>query len=280
MRILSWNCRGLGNPRTVQTLRMIVKEKMPDVVFHMETKLPYGRADGIAKTLKFEGCCVSEAVGRSGGLILLWKQKDQVELVNFSRHHFNVLVNDTQCNFKWLLTCFYGHPNANLRKQTWDLLSSFKPSEGGWGVIGDFNEILLNDEKEGGRGRNENLMKMFRELIEEGNLIDLGWKTNKFTWCNRHEDESFTKERLDRALANLRWKGVYTEVSVETLPVICSDHSPILLSCSFERCSDYRFHSSFKYEANRINERGCREVVSEAWQGSHRGVSGLEKVFI
>ncbi|KAG2685685.1 hypothetical protein I3760_10G137200 [Carya illinoinensis] len=246
MKILSWNCRGLGNPRTVQTPRMVVKEKLPDVVFLMETKLPYARANGIAKTLNFEGYCVSEAVDRSGGLIVLWKQKDQLELVNFSKHHFNVLVNDTQCNFKWLLTCFYGHLNINLRKQTWDLLSSFKPRDGGWGVIGDFNEILFNDEKVGGKYRNENLMRMFRNILEEGNLFDLGWKKNKFTWCNRHEDESFTKERLDRAIVNPRWKSTYSEALVETLPAICSDRSPILLSCSFERCSAYRYHTSFK----------------------------------
>ncbi|XP_042962425.1 uncharacterized protein LOC122296688 [Carya illinoinensis] len=119
---------------------------------------------------------------------------------------------------------------------------------------------------------------MFRNLVEEGNLVDLGWKTNKFTWCNRHEDESFTKERLDKALANPRWKVTYAEALVETLLAIYSDHSPILLYCSFERCSAYRYHSSFKYEANWINEMGCREAASEAWQGSYRGETGLEKV--
>ncbi|XP_042950183.1 uncharacterized protein LOC122282291 [Carya illinoinensis] len=278
MEILSWNCWGLGNPRTLQTLRMFVKEKLLDVVFLMETKLPYARVNCIAKTLNFEGCCVSEVVGRSGGLILLWKQKDMLELVNFSKHHFNVLVNDAQCNFKWLLTCFYGHLNTNLRKQTWSLLSSFKPGDMGWGVIGDFNEILFNDEKVGKKPRNENLMSMFRNLLEEGNLLDLGWKRNKFTWCNHHEDESFTNERLDRVIANPRWKSNYSEALVETLPAICSDHNPILLFCSFERCFAYKYHPYFKYEANWINEEGCSEIVSEAWQGSNEGETGLRRV--
>ncbi|XP_042944811.1 uncharacterized protein LOC122278691 [Carya illinoinensis] len=114
--------------------------------------------------------------------------------------------------------------------------------------------------------------------IKRGKTGFRGWKINKFTWYNQHEDESFTKERLDRALVNPRWKATYTEDSVETLPAICSDHSPILLSCSFERCSAYKYHSSFKYEANWINEMGYREVVSEAWQGSYKGETGLEKV--
>ncbi|XP_042944594.1 uncharacterized protein LOC122278474 [Carya illinoinensis] len=111
---------------------------------------------------------------------------------------------------------------------------------------------------------------MFRNLLEKGNLLDLGWKRNKFTCCNHHEDESFTKERLDTAIANTRWRLNYSEASVETLPAICSDHSPILLSCSFERCSAYRYHTSFKYEANWNKEEGCSEIVSEAWQGAKR----------
>ncbi|KAG2707872.1 hypothetical protein I3760_05G166100 [Carya illinoinensis] len=154
-------------------------------------------------------------------------------------------------------------PEYFFKKTYLEFTFFFQACEEGWGVIGDFNEILFNDEKVGGNTRNENLMRSFRNTLEEGNLFDLGWKRNKFTWCNRHEDESFTKERLDRALANPRWKSNYSEVSVETLPAICSDHSPILLSCSFERCSVSRYHFLFKYEANWIKEEGCSETVSE-----------------
>jgi hypothetical protein len=37
MIILSWNCRGLGNLRTVHYLSRMVREKKPEVVFLMET---------------------------------------------------------------------------------------------------------------------------------------------------------------------------------------------------------------------------------------------------
>lgn len=73
MRILSWNCLGLGDPQTVQSLYLLVKEKMPNVVFLMETKLSYVKAHSAAKKLKFDGCIVVKVVGRSGGLMLLWK---------------------------------------------------------------------------------------------------------------------------------------------------------------------------------------------------------------
>ena len=39
MNLLSWNCRGLGNPRIVRDLHHMVKEKKPTLVFLMETKV-------------------------------------------------------------------------------------------------------------------------------------------------------------------------------------------------------------------------------------------------
>jgi ribonuclease HI len=38
MILLSWNCRGLGNPRAVRDLCQMAKEKRPEVVFLMETR--------------------------------------------------------------------------------------------------------------------------------------------------------------------------------------------------------------------------------------------------
>ncbi|XP_042954598.1 uncharacterized protein LOC122291011 [Carya illinoinensis] len=201
-----------------------------------------------------------------------------VELINYSQYHINVRMSDESGSNRWLLSCFYGHPVTSLRNKTWRLLSSFKPAVGGWGVIGDFNEVLYSDEKEGGNPRSEYLMRQFREVMEEGSLCDLGWAGNKFTWSNCHEDESFTKERLDRAIANVDWKSLYPMHTVETLPAICSDHSPILLDFSIERCSFRRWHHFFKYEASWNNEEGCSEVVAEAWNkrmGERSRMEGL-----
>ena len=39
MRILTWNCRGLGNPAAVRAYKRLHRSKCPDVIFLMETKL-------------------------------------------------------------------------------------------------------------------------------------------------------------------------------------------------------------------------------------------------
>ena len=71
--------------------------------------------------------------------------------------------------------------------------------------MGDFNEILTHDEKVGGRPRGDYLMNNFRNALEEGGLSDLGWEGDKYTWSNRHDNETFIKERLDRVVANQVW---------------------------------------------------------------------------
>ena len=40
MRVLSLNCRGLGNQVTVNELHGMVKLEVPKIVFLMETRLP------------------------------------------------------------------------------------------------------------------------------------------------------------------------------------------------------------------------------------------------
>lgn len=37
MKCLGWNCRGLGNPRTVRNLSDLIKDHSPQFVFLIET---------------------------------------------------------------------------------------------------------------------------------------------------------------------------------------------------------------------------------------------------
>jgi exonuclease III len=71
MSIFSWNCQGLGNLRTVRELRRLVKEKKPNIVFLMETKLRANKMEKVQSQLGFEHMLVVDCVGKSGGLALL-----------------------------------------------------------------------------------------------------------------------------------------------------------------------------------------------------------------
>ncbi|XP_035544552.1 uncharacterized protein LOC118347963 [Juglans regia] len=167
----------------------------------------------------------------SGGLMVLWKKEDQVELLNYSQWHINLWVKGRRGEDDWLLTGFYGNPDASKREKSWELLKELKPQEGiAWCVVGDFNEIISQDEKVGGRERSEGQMTRFREGLEWAGLYDMGWIGNKFTWSNGHEDHTFIKERLDRGVANQRWMCRFMERMVEILGTQVSDHKALVLT--------------------------------------------------
>jgi hypothetical protein len=92
----------------------------------------------------------------------------------------------------------YDEPEWNQKHVTWDALRAIKsdlriPCR----LMGDFNEILYNIEKEGGRPRAQRQMQAFHDVLMECNLNDVGFVGDRFTWRR-----GLIRERLDRALAN------------------------------------------------------------------------------
>ncbi|KAF5443040.1 hypothetical protein F2P56_035635 [Juglans regia] len=108
-------------------------------------------------------------------------------------------------------------------------------------------------------------MNMFRNVLERGGLFDLSWRGDKFTWSNKHDNETFTKERLDKVVANLRWKEIYKEGWLEVLTARCSDHRPLLLSMNQVLSIVWRRRRMFRDEARWSLEEGCEEVIKNAW---------------
>ncbi|KAK6146582.1 hypothetical protein DH2020_020451 [Rehmannia glutinosa] len=140
MNILSWNCRGLGNPRTIRELRELIRIKSPHLVFLCETKSNHSSIDKLKNSLNLHGISV-ESNGRSGGLALLWRKNIQVSLRVFSSHFID--VNCTTSNTTVRITGVYGEPNVSRRRNFWNFfksISSADPSP--WVCFGDFNEVL------------------------------------------------------------------------------------------------------------------------------------------
>jgi exonuclease III len=73
MKILSWNCRGLFRPAVVQTLRRLIRDQSPDVLFLSETKIPPPQVSATLNRLGFFLLTQVAASGSSGGLVLTWR---------------------------------------------------------------------------------------------------------------------------------------------------------------------------------------------------------------
>lgn len=85
MSLISWNCRGLENPRTVKALQKVVQQKEPILVFLTETKLNKERVEIVKDKCNFKFSWVVPCVGRSGGLALFWKEGIKVEVLEADR---------------------------------------------------------------------------------------------------------------------------------------------------------------------------------------------------
>jgi hypothetical protein len=88
----------------------------------------------------------------------------------------------------WRVTFVYGEPKRGLRIEFWDLLRCLRREwSGPWLCYGDFNEVLSQDEHYGARDRSDAQMVLFRNCLDDCNLMDLGFSGPKYTWSNRQD---------------------------------------------------------------------------------------------
>ena len=125
MSAISWNCRGMGNPRTVCTLKDLVSRYKPNFVFLMEVKVNREKVEPVKKQLKFEGLFYVEGVRKGRGVAFMWKGKQSVKLISFSENFIDMQI-QTPHQPVWRLTGFYGFPERRRRRESWDLLRQLK----------------------------------------------------------------------------------------------------------------------------------------------------------
>lgn len=75
-------------------------------------------------------------------------------------------------------------------------------------------------------------------MIFDLELCELASTSQKFTWMNKKNEEDFVMERLDKAFASVDWVNTYPNYGLRNLPIIRSDHGPIILE--FECLQQFR----------------------------------------
>ena len=98
-----------------------------------------------------------------------------------------------------------------------------------WVIAGDFNELLLSEDKFGGRAVNVNRSLLFKDSLDKCNMLDIGFAGPRFTWTNRREVQALIQERIDRFFVNPSWCVMYPDAKITHLTWCHSDHCPVLL---------------------------------------------------
>jgi endonuclease/exonuclease/phosphatase family metal-dependent hydrolase len=129
----------------------------------------------------------------------------------------------------WRFTGIYGQPSWGNKHITWDALRSLHGQMNfPWLAMGDFNEILFNYEKEGGRPRSQQAMQGFHDALRHCDLEDMGYVGELFTWRRVK-----IRERLDRGVVNEQWNDLFPFAKLVNSETTRSDHRPLLVDTEY-----------------------------------------------
>lgn len=207
---LVWNCRGIGRAVAVRMLRELLRSHRPDVLFLSEIKSSNNtRILNLSTSLGFDNSHFVPSRGKAGGLLLLWKNSINLQLILSTDFIINCLIstNHDGTDIPWQCTFVYGPTLPSLKGLFWDDLNRIGEAfESPWFLVGDFNSVLDQRDKIGGNPVASSSRDGFRNMVDANGLIDLGFVGYTFTWNNRRASKANIQERLDRGFANGDWR--------------------------------------------------------------------------
>lgn len=266
MNALAWNCRGVGNRRTVQEVLALSKANIPKLVFLCETRQAANKVEKMKWRLGLKGFCGVSSDGFSGGLALFWDESLQVSLLDSCARYIDVMIRDNATGVQWRGTFVYGEPRVENRYLMWEHLVRLKGvSNEPWFVCGDFNEAAWQHEHFSSTSQGEAQMTAFRDALLDCELWDLGFSGLPFTYNNGRLGLANVRVRLDRACADEAWGELFLFARVQHLISSRSDHLPLLIHLlpedSQRRCPIPR------YEIMWEREPSLPDIISDLGQG-------------
>ena len=145
------NCRGALSPTFCTNVSDLVHVHSLAIMIVIETKVSGDRAKMIADRLPLDGVIFANSIGFSGGLWVLW-DSNQVVMIELSltEQKIHAIISSTS-KPSWLLSTMYGSPRFAERRLLWDNLKSVAGLHSmPWVIAGDFNEVLIGEDKFGG----------------------------------------------------------------------------------------------------------------------------------
>jgi hypothetical protein len=125
------------------------------------------------------------ASGANGGLVLAWRLGVHLKCFCANKNHISAWCYSDPPHSPWIISCVYGPPARSDKQAFWDWFTSIGTTfDAPWLCIGDFNSVLSQSDKLGGRPVNNSSTRYFRSSVDQLGMIDLGFAGNPFTWCN------------------------------------------------------------------------------------------------
>lgn len=157
------------------------REHFPDFLFLLETKNSCSCVLKLQSSLGYDHCHLVDPVGLSGGLALFWKKKYDVKILSASARLIDAEI---RCGgVLFYMPFVYGDPVLQRRAAVWNMLVDIGLTRsGGWFLVGDFNEIMINTEKVGGPQRRESSLYDFRAMARDCRMKETPSSGNRLSW--------------------------------------------------------------------------------------------------
>lgn len=151
MIFLLWNCRGAGSIDFLLYLKDLTTQYKPNLVILAETRITKDRANTVIPTFGFKNNIFSAVEGQSGGILVLWNDDIDIELVGKTRQELHLRVK-VSTSILFYLSAIYCLNSIKAKTILWDnLFTVSKLIASPWLVSGDFNQIAEASEKLGGK---------------------------------------------------------------------------------------------------------------------------------
>lgn len=145
-----------------------------------------------------------------------------------------------------------------------------------WLCMGDFNEVLSQEEKFGRLEHRSKLIEYFREVLLDCGLMNLGFQGFQYTWSNKRKLEP-VYTRLDLFVVNAQWCSLFPNCVVSHLNEGTSDHLPVLLTKRRKQTLRKKSHIVL-FEPIWLKQEECVSIFSTSWDSMRRNLSLYKRI--
>ncbi|XP_042521284.1 uncharacterized protein LOC122094747 [Macadamia integrifolia] len=229
MKALFWNIRGVKKVAGVRALQSILRGQSPNIVCLAEPMVKVSDFPSllINKLGYAADLTHNDRLDKVPNLWILWKlSTPHPSIISVSEQQVSVTVNW----FGSIVGLSFVHANCFKVKhrELWMELGVVVLSTIPWSVIGDFNAILLSNEKRGPGRSNVSSVADFQAMVDACLLVQVPSHGEKFTWTNNRK-RGHVVAVLDRSFCNEMWLDLFKNIYQKVLLRTSSDHGPILV---------------------------------------------------
>ena len=137
MLIVSWNCRGLGNPNKAKAVKDLLKLNSTDILMLQETKIDDEALLFLSRTKwKLNDGIAVSSCGSSGGLETLWyEEKFHLKNSFVSHHWIFIKIQHNSSKIQLALFNLYVPVSFIKKRECWNSLSDFLETSSPYNLI-------------------------------------------------------------------------------------------------------------------------------------------------